>query len=812
MSLYKKLYLLLLPALLLVFVGVGYAVYQHQLAHHKQMVLDNMVSRVNSALSASEYEQLSLAGHANDIATSPQFLRYIQNSNGPSLLSTLEHSILKSLNQSENDRFGVRHVFILDPAFDLKLSTYRTSPFEDLLIPDKIYNMAFDTYTKLLNSGKFVDSGQIYASLTGELRYLYTIAVDPSLILRDRRAQRNNDRYLLIVDGPLDQLSNIVSEYRNSENMSLTIEPLKVYGGEHSNSMEIDTLAEEGESLSVLMKSSNFQVEVNIAEEAFDDAKAKIIMTTSIYFILVFIGILIVVHVVVHKQLISPLKRLVNDVSTGGLQLRYFKRSDGKSEVDLIKNAYIDSLTELKFEAEFDQVTKLANRRSFFNYLDLRLNSYSNQNCFIVCWDIKEFRKINDLYGTDVGDRVLVKFASHLRQMISEHQAASGFGCNDYSIARFGGNQFIAIFEIDAPNQLVAQIKEFNKSLSSNLSVDYFNFRARMATAVFPLESVGNDELWHKGITEAMREAKSDNSDVSLCVYNQELVDKLERRDMITKMLVKCCDKGDFKLRFMPIFCGTNLHVVGFETLIFCPTLRDLGVGPDEFIPIAEQNNLITNIDYWVIENAINYYKKLVDKTNYKGSISINVSALELYNRKFVWSVKSVIERLDIPPENIIIEITETSYVKSSKLTIEILGQLRDMGFKVSLDDFGTGYTAFNQLLHYPVDELKIDKSFIDKIIEPGNDKEMVNSMIALGHSCGSLVVGEGVESAEQCEYLINHNCDLLQGYFLSMPLEGDEFLEFIQNYDPEVTLEKLPNQATVYSLRQGQPSQGKKA
>ncbi|MGR5542816.1 EAL domain-containing protein, partial [Vibrio campbellii] len=88
--------------------------------------------------------------------------------------------------------------------------------------------------------------------------------------------------------------------------------------------------------------------------------------------------------------------------------------------------------------------------------------------------------------------------------------------------------------------------------------------------------------------------------------------------------------------------------------------------------------------------------------------------------------VKSVIERLDIPPENIIIEITETSYVKSSKLTIEILGQLRDMGFKVSLDDFGTGYTAFNQLLHYPVDELKIDKSFIDKIIEPGNDKEMV--------------------------------------------------------------------------------------
>lgn len=180
-----------------------------------------------------------------------------------------------------------------------------------------------------------------------------------------------------------------------------------------------------------------------------------------------------------------------------------------------------------------------------------------------------------------------------------------------------------------------------------------------MATAVFPLESVGNDELWHKGISEAMREAKADSSDVSLCVYDQELINKLERRDMITKLLVDCCNNGDFKLRFMPIFCGTTLHIDGFETLIFCPTLRDNGVGPDEFIPIAEQNNLITKIDYWVIENALNYYKLLVDKIDYKGTISINVSALELYNRKFVWNVKSVIERLEISPENIIIEITE---------------------------------------------------------------------------------------------------------------------------------------------------------
>ncbi|QIA65155.1 EAL domain-containing protein [Vibrio astriarenae] len=803
MSLYKKLYIFLIPALIVVFSGVGVAVYDHQVLHLKEAKIEGLIGRVNSALGASEYEQLSLVTHANDIATSPQFLRYIQNPGGASLLSTLEHSVIKSLTKSKSERFGVRHVFIIDPSFGLMLSTYRTNPFEDLIIPDKIYNMAFDTYTNLLNNGDFIDNGQVYVSLTGELRYLYTVAVDPSLVLRDTRARQNSARFLLLIDGPLDQLSSLIGDFRDSDSISLKIEPLSDVQNGSSQQMVVKSMTEVESRMLLTMTSSHFHAEMEIQDQEFTEIEAHVAAQTALYFGTIFCAIILVVYVVVRTQLISPLKSLVDDVSKGGMQLRYFKRSNGRTEVDKLKNAYIDSLTELKFEAEFDQVTKLANRRSFFNYLDLRLDSYSNKNCFIVCWDIKEFRKINDLYGTDVGDRVLVKFASHLRSMISDHQMASGFGCNDYSIARFGGNQFIAIVEIDKPNQLVAQIKEFNKSLSNNLSVDYFNFRARMATAVFPLETVGNDDLWHKGISEAMREAKADTSDVSLCIYDQDLVNKLERRDMITKVLVDCCDKGDFKLRYMPIFCGTHLNIDGFETLIFCPTLRDLGVGPDEFIPIAEQNNLITQIDYWVIDQALNYYKNLLEQTSYRGSISINVSALELYNRKFVWSVKSVIERLEIAPENIVIEITETSYVKSSKLTIEVLGQLRELGFKVSLDDFGTGYTAFNQLLHYPVDELKIDKSFVDKIIEPGNDKEMVNSMIALGHSCGSLVVGEGIETAEQCEYLINHNCDLLQGYFLCMPLEADDFIEFVKTYSPSSTLDKLPSHATVYSLRQ---------
>lgn len=164
---------------------------------------------------------------------------------------------------------------------------------------------------------------------------------------------------------------------------------------------------------------------------------------------------------------------------------------------------------------------------------------------------------------------------------------------------------------------------------------------------------------------------------------------------------------------------------------------------------------------------------------------------MELYNRNFADNIRKVIERYKVPPENIIIEITETSYVKSTKLTVETIESIRSLGLKVSLDDFGTGYTAFNQLLHYPVDELKIDKSFIDNIVEDKADRKMVESMVNLGHSCDTFVVGEGVESIEQYHHLRKANCDLIQGYFFSSPLTYIEFIEFIRDHNPKTILDQ---------------------
>jgi EAL domain-containing protein (putative c-di-GMP-specific phosphodiesterase class I) len=289
--------------------------------------------------------------------------------------------------------------------------------------------------------------------------------------------------------------------------------------------------------------------------------------------------------------------------------------------------------------------------------------------------------------------------------------------------------------------------------------------------------------------------AKAHSDGESRIVYGEELLHTLERHDIVEKRLLECCESDNFEIRFMPIFNAKTLQIDGAECLIRCPALFDINAGPEEFVPVAEKSNLISRLDMWVITTAIKSYKELAEIHGYKGTLSINISAMELYNRNFADNVRKVLERYQVSPANIIIEITETSYVKSTKLTVQTIENIRNLGLKVSLDDFGTGYTAFNQLLHYPVDELKIDKSFIDNMVDDKADRKLVESMINLGHSCDTLVVGEGVESIEQYHYLRKAHCDLIQGYYFSQPLTYLEFIEFVRDHNPQAILNPEPIQ-----------------
>lgn len=797
MSILSKLYLILLPVFLTFSMIVGFITYNLATSHAKHMYLDKVEFDVNTALVAAEYEQLGLSLLSKEIGSSMYFLRYIQNPTDYTTFSLLEKRILRILKQSNVNQFGQRNTYIINPDFKLTLSTLRSDPFEPLKIPDKIYDKVFDIYTAMLSKGNYFKEGFSYISLNGQLRYSYVTAIDPYLSPQDKRVNESKNRYILISDGPLVQLSNLISKYNNN-NFSFSLEPNQGVENKNEQKFIIESIKNSDEKTHVTMTSKHFKAHIIINDKLFHKEN-NIIATkiASIIFVSLFI-ILTVIHLSVNSRLIQPLNRLLEEISIGGLRLRYFKRSSGGSEIDTLKNAYIDSLTELKFEAEFDQLTKLANRRSFIRYLEVRLSSSSTSNCYLVCWDIIDFKKINDLYGSKVGDNVLINFGSTLKDILQLQQNEIGFSNSDYSISRLGGNQFIAVIETVEGDVINDVVQAINEKLKVIAFLDHYGFKLSLATGVITFDTPNFISIWHRCVDATLNVAKSQSDGDSRIVSAEELMYALERQDTIEKRLIECCESNNFELRFMPIFNAKTLSIDGAEVLIRCPALFDINAGPDEFITVAEKSNLISEIDLWVIKNAIKSLKNLKDKHEYQGTISINISAMELYNRNFSDNLKKIVEEHNIRACDVTIEITETSYVKSTSLTAKTIENIRAIGHKVSLDDFGTGYTAFNQLLHYPVDELKIDKSFIDKITVDQADRRMVDSMVNLGHSCKTVVVAEGVETFEQYEYLRRLNCDLIQGYYFSEPLTMNNFIKFIENHRPDSFINRLSKETVV--------------
>lgn len=225
----------------------------------------------------------------------------------------------------------------------------------------------------MINKNELSNEGFSYISVSGELRYAYVAAIDPYLLPQDKRASNSLNRYILIADGPLIQLSSLLIKYNDDDNIQFLIEPSSDAANVENTQFVIKSIEQTQDNINVQMTSRHLIAQVNIREQKFNHEKAIIAKQTLLGGFGTLFTIMLIVHLVVRYQLVRPLKGLLHEISIGGLKLRYFKRSSGQSEIDGLKNAYIDSLTELKFEAEFDQLTKLANRRSFIRHLDVRL-------------------------------------------------------------------------------------------------------------------------------------------------------------------------------------------------------------------------------------------------------------------------------------------------------------------------------------------------------------------------------------------------------------------------------------------------------
>jgi len=264
-------------------------------------------------------------------------------------------------------------------------------------------------------------------------------------------------------------------------------------------------------------------------------------------------------------------------------------------------------------------------------------------------------------------------------------------------------------------------------------------------------------------------------------IFTPEMGDVVMKRVEIDNKLRHALDGGDFYLNYQALMDARTRSIVGAEALIRWNDEALGEISPEEFVPLAEESGLIVDIGNWVLDTALASVKKWREHSEHKEFyIAINLSSRQFRGKDIVKNIADALQRYDLPGSCLELEITERLLMKDVPHVINLLSQFKAMGIRLSIDDFGTGYSSLSYLKRFPFDVLKIDKAFISDIGEDPDDTALCEAIIAMAHSLGLSIIGEGVESKEQFQFLNQRGVETIQGYYVSEPMVHDEFLKFI--------------------------------
>lgn len=420
--------------------------------------------------------------------------------------------------------------------------------------------------------------------------------------------------------------------------------------------------------------------------------------------------------------------------------------------------------------AEQDSLTGLSNRYFFDEALKdaLPKASRSGKQLALVLLDLDRFKNINDTLGHHAGDRFLQEVARRLERPIRDGD----------KLCRLGGDEFaILVHDLVNPNQVRLLANRIFDSLAGPVEVDgrSLEITASMGIATFPDCATDTVGLM-KCADVAMYRSKSLGRN-QVQYYSREFHESVESRVRIENDLGKALRQDQLLLYYQPQVDTKTNALVGVEALIRWEH-PELGlVPPDDFIPVAEESNLIIDIGRWVIDTACRQFSqwlKVGVRPEVSFSIAANLSARQLKDGGLVSFLKECLERYNLPPHQIELELTESS-LESSLSALDLLKSLSDLGIKLALDDFGTGYSSLAHLKEYPLNILKIDKTFVQHI-EDEKQADLLNAICSFAHSLHYETVAEGVESEAQNQICTDLGVSRLQGYLFSKPLPAQDF------------------------------------
>lgn len=425
--------------------------------------------------------------------------------------------------------------------------------------------------------------------------------------------------------------------------------------------------------------------------------------------------------------------------------------------------------------AYYDAVTGLPNRTSFYEWLDKKLADKDYQGGAILFVDLDNFKMVNDTFGHVLGDKLLRQVGERLKNIQDN---------NNTLVARLGGDEFVvAIHSLSGSEKINSYCTNLLGIFADSVIIDdnELAISASIGVALYPNDGQTVNDLLKKADL-AMYKAKNLGKN-NFALFDEVIEEELYLKVVLTSKLRGAVDRGEFELYYQPQLDMKTKKIHGFEALIRW-MLPEYGlIPPWKFIGLAEETGQINTIGEWVLKEVCLFAVEINKDREDKLVAWVNISSVQLMQRDFVDIVRSVLEKTNMQPFLLGLEITESILMESFESNSRKLEILKELGIQVSLDDFGTGYSSLNYLRQLPINMLKIDKSFTNDILDDEKVGYLTQSIVNIAHQIGLEVVAEGIETVEQLNLLQEYKCDLAQGYLIGKPVPEQEFREFLTKY-----------------------------
>ncbi len=479
-----------------------------------------------------------------------------------------------------------------------------------------------------------------------------------------------------------------------------------------------------------------------------------------------------VIHTsLLHKELHIKNAELDWTAQSALTQLESAQVSREKAELQLQHNLLHDALTELP------------NKALFYDYVDHCIENAEQQNKHfsITLISIENLRTINNTLGHEYGDVLLVKVAERLKAAANKTDYPHDYS-NVENVARLAGNTFVlAISNLDSYESTLNVVKDLLNDLKQPYDLDTFNLDLIINIGVvhYPIHGTTTEDLLQHADVAAYN-AKLKKIDFE--VYSPEHDEFTTHKLMLMQDLKHAIIHNELELFLQPKIDFKDHKISGFEALLRWHHAQHGFIPPDKIVQTAEDTGLIEMLTKWVITHALGLQKKFYE-LGYDYSISINITASDLLNAEIISHVLNEVKIHRLKPEKITLEITEGSMIFNPQQAYDVIKIYRDAGIALSIDDFGTGYSSLAYLQKLPVNELKIDRSFVMDMHENMDNQMMVKSIIDIAHHLNLQVVAEGIENEAVYNLLHAFGCDVAQGYFLSRPLNFINILDLLKSF-----------------------------